>query len=608
MPRVRSVANAGFSKQAAARQAAPTWAGLQAPAGPANPDRPEPADGGTGADYGELFQSYQDALGMLGDVDCAGQDAAALERIKDHLGAQQAGASVCLVCLEAIDRADATWHCAASCFAVLHLQCSQSWAQQQLTSARSRREEKQRLFPYFEPSVPIVWGCPKCRYEYGPEEVPRTYRCFCGKVPDPEVDAWKAPHSCGELCGRQLRSGCGHECVLLCHPGPCPPCPREVDATCYCGKAARRARCGRHLFSCAATCGKVLPCGHACAEECHEGDCPPCGLEAEHPCECGAETRRAPCSGRRWTCGRVCGAALDCGRHACQQGCHAGACGPCELVGARRCPCGKAEFTSLACDEPTPTCGETCGRLLPCGIHACAERCHAGPCPDTCRAMVSKACGCGKTHKTVPCFSAVRCDKRCPLLRACGRHACKRRCCDGDCPPCPDVCGRRLKCGNHKCPAPCHTGACLPCPLTATISCACGGTRFAVPCGAEGRAAPPRCHLPCRVPRSCRHAGSIAPHPCHFGPCPPCPSGGCGSALPCGHTCASAACHDPPPPPVPPYAPPPPPAAPSAGGASGSPPLAAPVQLVLQQLAEPGAQEGLKPSACPPYVKNPICP
>ncbi len=73
------------------------------------------------------------------------------------------------------------------------------------------------------------WGCPKCRTAYQPSEVPSEYRCFCGKQRDPPLDPWLAPHTCGDICGRELASGCGHTCVLLCHPGPCPPCPRQVS-------------------------------------------------------------------------------------------------------------------------------------------------------------------------------------------------------------------------------------------------------------------------------------------------------------------------------------------------------------------------------------------
>lgn len=34
---------------------------------------------------------------------------------------------------------------------------------------------------------------------------------------------------------------------------------------------------------------------------------------------------------------------------------------------------------------------------------------------------------------------SCRCERRCKIARSCGRHACKRRCCNGDCPPCDQV-------------------------------------------------------------------------------------------------------------------------------------------------------------------------
>ena len=105
-----------------------------------------------------------------------------------------------------------------------------------------------------------------------------------------------------------------------------------------------------------------------------------------------------------------------------------------------------------------------------------------------------------------------RCEKKCSNMKGCGRHQCRRRCCDGECPPCDLACGRRLRCGNHKCPAPCHSGPCLPCPLTSTVACACGGTRYSLPCGSEAKAVPPQCRHVCPVPVTCRHAETRPPH------------------------------------------------------------------------------------------------
>lgn len=45
----------------------------------------------------------------------------------------------------------------------------------------------------------------------------------------------------------------------------------------------------------------------------------------------------------------------------------------------RHCPCGKSVFT-LPCTEDVPTCGDTCGRVLDCGIHRCSQRCHKDKC------------------------------------------------------------------------------------------------------------------------------------------------------------------------------------------------------------------------------------
>ena len=59
-------------------------------------------------------------------------------------------------------------------------------------------------------------------------EAPRQYMCMCGAVADPAFDPWLLPHTCGATCGHELQPACGHSCLLLCHPGPCPPCPRQV--------------------------------------------------------------------------------------------------------------------------------------------------------------------------------------------------------------------------------------------------------------------------------------------------------------------------------------------------------------------------------------------
>nr|CAB3472083.1 unnamed protein product [Digitaria exilis] len=173
----------------------------------------------------------------------------------------------------------------------------------------------------------------------------------------------------------------------------------------------------------------------------------------------------------------------------------------------------------------------------------CPERCHRGPCDETCRLVITKSCRCGGLKKEVPCYQELTCERKCQRLRNCGRHACKRRCCAGDCPPCSETCDRKLRCGNHKCLSPCHRGACSPCPLMKTISCACGKTCFEVPCGTEKNQKPPKCSKKCNIPRLCRHKLECRPHKCHYGACPPCKLT-CGEELSCGHICKER-CHGP---------------------------------------------------------------
>lgn len=60
-----------------------------------------------------------------------------------------------------------------------------------------------------------MWRCPGCQSPS--ETVPSEYRCWCGKVENPDVDRLATPHSCTQPCLRKRKSGCA--CVLPCHPG-----------------------------------------------------------------------------------------------------------------------------------------------------------------------------------------------------------------------------------------------------------------------------------------------------------------------------------------------------------------------------------------------------
>jgi NF-X1-type zinc finger protein NFXL1 len=464
--------------------------------------------------------------------------------VEQLLGAHE---TVCLVCLDVVEPQDGIWSC-RQCCCVLHLRCIQSWVANRL---RPRTALSAEAFPDREEP----WNCPKCREEFSPAEAPEESTCWCGKLRDPPFNPWNAPHSCGEVCGKALvlldgtrgsssssrnsshRAECGHSCTMVCHPGQCPPCPATLRSSCFCGAVTRPQRCSKQRYSCGQVCGRLLACGeHSCEHPCHDGPCADCPRTAERSCRCGMLTQERPCSEKVFLCRHVCGKPLACEKHSCPEQCCPGPCDPAGCPGerTRQCPCGARAFgpglEPLVCTSEPPACRDsTCGKQLRCrdGSHLCSERCHRGDCPP-CRESILQRCRCGSTERQVNCAlppggstPTVQCNKRCPRTRSCGVHACKKKCCLGDCEiaACPETCGKVLQCGNtsHRCKENCHKGACSPCTIQIAISCACGDTTHSVPCGAEHRVTnAPTCSSPCRRPPLCHHS-TVRPHKCHFG-------------------------------------------------------------------------------------------
>lgn len=444
--------------------------------------------------------------------------------------------SACLICISSVKKTDSIWSC-GTCFVSFHLVCIQRWAKDSIFQQKQQLEDDpDRVVKESK----ICWSCPKCRNEYKPLEIPQRYECYCGKEVDPQFDPWQTPHSCGNRCNRQL-AGCSHRCMLLCHPGPCPPCPQTVNISCHCGQGKISVRrCSDSLWSCGKQCGKELGCkSHPCQEICHQGPCPPCPRTSIQSCQCKKTKEPRPCSSPVFKCGHICGKLHACGHHACDSVCHPGPCPPCPLSLERYCPCGKSSF-QLSCTEATPTCGDTCGKLLACGSHNCAERCHRGKCPS-CLQMRVKQCKCGAKKREVQCAKIFSCETKCKKLRDCQRHPCNKKCCSGPCPPCEQMCGKTLGCKSHKCVSRCHRGACFPCQKTVEMKCICGATKQVVPCGREKIIKPPKCKKPCTVETNCHHE-KRQPHNCHPPPCPPCKQV-CDQELPCGHACPQP-CHD----------------------------------------------------------------
>ncbi|XP_034267249.1 NF-X1-type zinc finger protein NFXL1 [Pantherophis guttatus] len=463
-------------------------------------------------------------------------DASELERTKQYMNdAFQSGALTCLICIASIKRNQAVWSC-SGCFCIFHMPCLQKWAKDSLFLVSSPLTDDD----FGKKDYP--WPCPKCRFEYRRSEIPTRYYCYCGKTEDPPVDPWLVPHSCGQVCERDFKPSCGHRCLLLCHPGPCPPCPKMVIITCYCKKARPvPRRCSMKEWSCQLPCGRKLPCGqHNCGNPCHPGDCQSCPRVSKQSCVCGKQIAERQCASPLWQCDEICGRTLSCGYHVCEEICHDGSCGECPRSGKRSCPCGKSKF-SLPCTEDVPTCGDSCDKVLECEIHRCSQRCHRGAC-EICRQEVEKQCRCGKHMKQMPCHKPYLCETKCTKIRDCQKHQCKRKCCPGNCPSCDQVCGRTLGCRNHKCPSVCHRGSCYPCPETVDVKCNCGKTVVKVPCGRERTTKPPRCKEFCRQPPTCHHP-CREKHSCHFGPCPPCHQICKKVFEKCGHLCL-ASCHD----------------------------------------------------------------
>jgi NF-X1-type zinc finger protein NFXL1 len=333
--------------------------------------------------------------------------------------------------------------------------------------------------------------------------------------------------------------------------GPCPPCPKQVTSTCHCGQSSPKTlRCFAKSWSCGKPCSNILPCTlHKCPETCHTESCPPCQVPTTLTCKCSSPSPIViPCSQLlavdengaplcSISCGRTCKKILDCGIHKCSRDCHEDDCGTCE----RTCPCGKAR--ALCSGESGEgigkPCGDTCEKVLDCGQHLCAQKCHSGGC-GSCLQYVIKKCKCEQYEKEQLCSKEFVCATKCKKLRDCKIHPCNKKCCPGDCAPCRNICGKTLSCKNHKCESICHSGPCYPCPVTAQVKCRCGQTIRQVPCGSERKCKPPDCHQPCSRPPKCDHS-KIQNHRCHFGDCPKCRIP-CGKTLNCRHQCP-AVCH-----------------------------------------------------------------
>lgn len=489
----------------------------------------------------------------------------------------------CPICTSEVQRNSKVWSC-HTCWTVFHLSCIKKWSTNQGSAATTQQPE--------DGITPRLWRCPGCNLPK--ETLPKSYTCWCEKETDPRSLPGLPPHSCGQSCGRERARKCPHPCALICHAGPCPPCT-HVGPTqmCFCGRHDSTKQCSETDYiagwSCGEICGELMPCGeHTCPRPCHEGLCGACEERIPAKCYCGQVDKDILCAERgdektshrthlstdgekvaeSWTglfeCPNTCNRSFDCGKHTCQQACHAQNdedthC-PYSPDVLTHCSCGKMALSDIpgstrtSCSDPVVSCNEPCGKTLPCG-HSCTQICHIGNC-SSCMQVVNITCRCGRTTSSTICHQGQeekpQCRRPCRINLNCGRHACDERCCEGERKAierqsqkrkqkplhaasrptedgfeaehiCTRQCGRLLKCGNHICEELCHKGPCGSCreAIFDEISCHCGRTVLQppLPCGTE---APP-CRYLCERLKACGHPQ--VPHTCHGeeATCPKCP-------------------------------------------------------------------------------------
>ncbi|PGH03996.1 hypothetical protein AJ79_07229 [Helicocarpus griseus UAMH5409] len=336
--------------------------------------------------------------------------------------------------------------------------------------------------------------------------------CACGKTPlsdipdyTPRTSCQDPIPNCKEPCGKVLP--CKHQCPVLCHTGPCPPCYLRVNINCRCGKSSFQSVCHQGLTEppqCFRICKAGMNCGrHACGERCCPGERKALERQAtkrklkslnviSRPNDNDVEAEHI--------CTRVCGRTLKCQKHTCQELCHKGACGTCReaIFEEISCNCGRSVlYPPLPCGTGPPPCHYDCARPKPCGHPQTSHNCHTDDesCPK-CPFLTEKRCLCGKkTLKNQPCWLAdPRCGLVCNKELKCGAHTCKNPChrsgqCEDATQPCHQPCGKTKRLCSHPCSDPCHAPfPCqekTPCQFLVTTTCPCGRLKQEKRCNAS---------------------------------------------------------------------------------------------------------------------------
>ena len=226
---------------------------------------------------------------------------------------------------------------------------------------------------------------------------------------------------CLEACPRPLK-GCDHLCPHCCGD-PCPmKCQlqlRELNVTLACGHARDSLPCWQAQDPSRVVCRDIVT-----------RVVPGCGHQVPVPCFVDVTEQSFQCEAR-------CAAALECGRHTCQQPCNA---------------CKRRE-DGLIVSENHPDCPQICARTYKTCSHRCRAICHGETDCPPCQAPCEVSCCHSKCTRlcSMPCTPCA--EETCPSI--CPHSRCNLPCaapCDWL--PCSKRCAKLLECG-HQCPSVC---------------------------------------------------------------------------------------------------------------------------------------------------------
>ena len=279
----------------------------------------------------------------------------------------------------------------------------------------------------------------------------------------------------------------------------CPQCQAAqrtdvaLEYRCFCGaQAAPDTPAYATPHTCGATCKKLrksTPCPHPCTEPCHPGPCPPCTLPSdEKACHCGKTSFVTGCSDTvmEKSCGEVCGKGLPCGKHVCERECHAGKCAPCGGRYPQGCFCGKIKSEVRDCKQAPDDTEQTEGTepaipLTFSCMESCPKKllCGAHPCPLPCHYGECPEC-----HLLPDAVSTCACGKVSLTELAKKPAYTPRTSCTDPLQTCGSICGKALACNqrSHRCTLPCHDGPCPPCAQPVIVKCRCGGKSANLTC------------------------------------------------------------------------------------------------------------------------------